>query len=214
MKAGIMSAGIAMAGLLLGAVEANAQESEERTASPGVEAPNQARPTDFRRVSLIVRDIDASLALYRDVFGFEINYDTEVNMSGGALPAGEPGSQARLVLASANDPWIGWVGFLQWLEPALPDPGPYPTRLGIGDHVMVMNTDNAVVRCAAALEVPGVSMTAPARLQEYPGRDGAPPIRVIGCNIFDPDGNAIEINQLLREGDEVPAELKQSETAG
>ena len=181
-------------------------------ASPGVEAPEEARPTDFRRVSLIVRDIENSLALYRDVFGFQINYDTEVNMSGVALPAGEPGARARLVLASANDPWIGWVGFLQWLEPALPDPGPYPTRLGIGDHVMVMNTDDAIARCAAALEVPGVSMTAPARLQEYPGRNGAPPIRVIGCNIFDPDGNAIEINQLLREGDEVPASLEQGET--
>ena len=181
-------------------------------ASPGVEAPEEVRPTDFRRVSLIVRDIENSLALYRDVFGFQINYDTEVNMSGVALPAGEPGARARLVLASANDPWIGWVGFLQWLEPALPDPGPYPTRLGIGDHVMVMNTDDAIARCAAALEVPGVSMTAPARLQEYPGRNGAPPIRVIGCNIFDPDGNAIEINQLLREGDEVPASLEQGET--
>ena len=30
--------------------------------------------------------------------------------------------------------------------------------------------------------------------------------------IVDPDGNAIEINQLLREGDEVPASLEQGET--
>ncbi|WP_299322222.1 VOC family protein [Parasphingopyxis sp.] len=182
-----------------GMASAGEDESEDQTASPGVAAPDERSPTDFRRSTLIVRDIDASLALYRDVLGFSVNYDTEVTTSGVALPAGEPGARARLVLANANDPWIGWIGFMQWLEPALPDPGPYPTRLGIGDHVMIMNTDDAEARCAAAAEVPGVTMTAPARMQEYPGRDGAPPIRVIGCNIFDPDGNLIEINQLLRE---------------
>jgi hypothetical protein len=26
---------------------------------------------------------------------------------------------------------------------------------------------------------------------------GAPPIRVMGCNLFDPDGTFIELNQLL-----------------
>ena len=112
-------------------------DQEMQRASPGVEAPAKSVPTDFRRVSLIVRNIDTSLALYRDVFGFEINYDVEVTMSGVALPAGEPGARARLVLVSGNDPWIGWIGLLQWLNPALPDPGPYPTRLGLGDHVML-----------------------------------------------------------------------------
>lgn len=202
------------AGLLFSASAACAHQSaNEEAASPGVAAPAERAPTDFRRSTLIVRDIDASLALYRDVLGFSVNYDTEVTTSGVALPAGEPGARARLVLANANDPWIGWIGFMQWLEPALPDPSPYPTRLGIGDHVMIMNTDDAQARCAASAEVPGVTMTAPARLQVYPGRDGAPPIRVIGCNIFDPDGNLIEINQLLREGEEVPASLQPSEAA-
>ncbi|QLC26058.1 VOC family protein [Parasphingopyxis algicola] len=209
-----MKAWILGAGLVFGASAACARQSaNEEAASPGVAVPTERAPTDFRRSTLIVRDIDASLALYRDVLGFTVNYDTEVTTSGVALPAGEPGARARLVLANANDPWIGWIGFMQWVEPALPDPGPYPTRLGIGDHVMIMNTDDAEARCAAAAEVPGVTMTAPARMQEYPGRDGAPPIRVIGCNIFDPDGNLIEINQLLREGEDVPASLQPNETA-
>ncbi|MGP1281552.1 MAG: VOC family protein [Parasphingopyxis sp.] len=204
------------AALLFGANAACAHQAAdaEPAASPGVAAPDERAPTDFRRSTLIVRDIDASLALYRDVLGFAVNYDTEVETSGVALPAGEPGARARLVLANANDPWIGWIGFMQWLEPALPDPGPYPTRLGIGDHVMIMNTDDAQARCAASADVPGVTMTAPARLQVYPGRAGAPPIRVIGCNIFDPDGNLIEINQLLREDEAVPAGLQADEPAG
>lgn len=183
--------------------------AEAQRAAPGVEAAADI-PTDFRRSSLIVRDIDRSLALYRDVFGFAVNYDTEVTMSGVALPAGAPGARARLVLVSGNDPWIGWIGLLEWLDPPLPDPGDYPRRLGIGDHVMVMDTDDAMARCAAAVEVPGVTQTAPARLQVYPGRGDNPPIRVIGCNIFDPDGNAIEINQLLGPDEPLPPDLEES----
>ena len=49
-----------------------------------------------------------------------------------------------------------------------------------------------------ALLLHAVTMTAEPRLQVYEGRNGAPPIRVMGCNIFDPDGTFIEINQILK----------------
>lgn len=166
--------------------------------APGVTAPEARLPTDVRRTTLIVRDMDASLRLYRDVIGLRINYDTEVTTSGVALPAGEPGARVRLVLLNGNDPWVGWIGLMQWLDPALPDPGPYPRRMGPGGHVIVMNTDDVEGRCAAAAEVPGVTLTSPPRMQEYPGRDGGAPIRVLGCNFFDPDGTLIELNQIQR----------------
>jgi catechol 2,3-dioxygenase-like lactoylglutathione lyase family enzyme len=166
--------------------------------SPGVTKPAERLPTDIRRVTKIVRNIENSLKLYRDVLGMKINYDAVVPMSGVALPAGEPGAKARLVLLNANDPFIGWIGLMEWLDPKLPDPGPYPQRMGIGGHVIVTNTDDVDRRCALASKVPGVTMTSPPRLQEYPGRNGGPPIRVKGCNFFDPDGTLIELNQLLK----------------
>lgn len=165
--------------------------------SPGVAAPAEPVPTDVRRSTLIVRDIEASLRLYRDVVGLKVNYDAIVETSGVALPAGEPGAKARLVLLNGNDAWVGWIGLMQWIDPPLADPGPYPRRMGIGGHIIVMNTDDVEGRCAAAVKLPGVTMTAPPRMQTYPGRNGAPPIRVRGCNFFDPDGTLIEMNQLL-----------------
>lgn len=170
-------------------------------ASPGVSAPTERVPTDIRRLTIIVRSIDASLRLYRDVLGLKINYDTVVTTSGVALPAGTPGAKARLVLLNGNDPWIGWIGLMQWIDPPLADPGPPPTRLGIGGHVLVTNTDDAVRRCTLAARVPGVRMTAEPRLQTYPGRNGAPDIRVMGCNFFDPDGTLVELNQILKVGE-------------
>ena len=166
------------------------------TASPGVAAPQQRLPTDVRRATIIVRDMEKSLALYRDVIGLQVNYDTTVQTSGVALPAGEPGATARLVLLNANDPWVGWVGLMEWVDPAIPA-GDYPKRMGPGDVVLVLNTDDVPGRCARAKQVPGVTFTAEARLQTYPGRNGGPEIRVMGCNFFDPDGILIELNQIL-----------------
>ena len=118
-------------------------------------------------------------------------------MSGVALPAGEPGAKARLVLLNGNDLFIGWIGLMEWLDPALPDPGPYPKRMGIGSHVIVTQTQDVDRRCAEAAKLLGVTMTATPRDQTYPGRNGAPPIKVRGCNFFDPDGTLIELNELV-----------------
>jgi catechol 2,3-dioxygenase-like lactoylglutathione lyase family enzyme len=170
----------------------------QTTAAPGVEAPKERVPTDVRRVTIIVRDIENSLQIYRDVVGLKVNYDTVVETSGVALPAGKPGAKARLVLLNGNDPWIGWIGLMQWIDQPLEGPRDYPKRMTFGGHVIVMNTDDVEGRCAAAAKVANVTMTSAPRLQQYPGRGGGPPIRVKGCNFFDPDGTLIEMNQILK----------------
>ena len=166
-------------------------------AAPGVMPPATRVPTDIRRLTILVADVDTSLRLYRDVLGLKVNYDAEIPVSGVALPAGVAGNKTRLVLLNGNDAWVGWIGLMQYTDPPLADPGPYPRRLARGGHVIVMNTDDAAARCAAARAVPGVSFTADAHDSAYPGRNGAPPIRVRGCNFFDPDGTFIELNQIL-----------------
>lgn len=173
-----------------------ASASGNPPSAAGVDAPVERLPTDVRRTTIIVRDIENSLKLYRDVLGLEINYDTTVTTSGVALPAGKPGATARLVLLNANDAWVGWIGLMEWVDPAIPA-GEYSKRMGPGDVVIILNTDDVEGRCEAAKAVPGVTFTAEARLQVYPGRDGGPDIRVMGCNFFDPDGILIELNQIL-----------------
>lgn len=165
--------------------------------APGVTPPKDHVPTDVRRLTILVRDVDASLKLYRDVLGLQVNYDAVIPVSGVALPAGVAGNKTRLVLLNGNDAWVGWIGLMQYTDPPLADPGPYPTRLPRGGHVIVMNTDDAATRCVAAKAVPGVTFTADVHVSEYPGRNGAPVIRVRGCNFFDPDGTFIELNQIL-----------------
>ncbi|MEM7569352.1 MAG: VOC family protein [Pseudomonadota bacterium] len=177
--------------LLAAAVLAGCQSE---SAPPQAEAP---RPTDFRRTTLLVADMERSLALYQDTLGFKANYDQVLTMSGTALPAGEPGAKARLVLLEANDPWVGWIGLLQWVDPPLPPRAAPPSRMGIGDVVLLFNTTEIDARCNAIASLEGVRMTAPASTTTYPGRGGGPDIEVRGCNFFDPDGHFVELNQVL-----------------
>ncbi|MCX7267179.1 MAG: VOC family protein [Sphingomonadales bacterium] len=191
---------VLMASFVLAACSTSGDPRPQRaSSSPGVKKPTETLPTDIRRVTMIVRDMENSLKLYRDVMGLKVNYDAILPTSGVSLPSGPPGGKARLVLLNGNDPFIGWIGLLEWVDPKLPDPGPYPKRMGIGDHVIVTNTEDIDRRCAEAATVPGVTATAQTPYsRQYPGRNGAPPINVRGCNFFDPDGTLIELNQLLK----------------
>ncbi|MEM7728968.1 MAG: VOC family protein [Pseudomonadota bacterium] len=190
-----LSAAFLMTGCAQTAEKTATSVLSARVAAP--DADSQAFPTDLRRTSLIVSDIDESLKLYRDVLGFEVNYDTEVTMSGVALPAGEPGAKARLVLLSSNDPWVGWIGLLEWLDPALPAPDKPRRRMGVGDAILVFNTEEVDAHCAAVAELDGVHITTPASNTTYPGRDGAPDIVVRTCYLFDRDGYFMELNKVL-----------------
>lgn len=183
--------------LVLSACKSSVETDAPKAEIAAPDAATQKFPTDFRRLSLIVDDIDESLKLYRDVLEFQVNYDAEVTMSGKALPAGEAGAKARLVLISSNDSWVGWLGLLQWLDPKLPPREDKYSRMGIGDPVLVFNTEKVDEHCAAAAALPGIKVTAEAGNTTYPGRAGGDPIVVRTCYLFDRDGYFMELNKVL-----------------
>ena len=83
---------------------------------PSPDAPkldfSASQTIDVSAPSLIVRDIENSLKLYRDVFGLKVNYDNLTTVSGPAFAKGIPGREIRLILLNGNDPWIGWIGLI------------------------------------------------------------------------------------------------------
>lgn len=196
MKALLKLSALTLSAAILSACQPAADDTKtQAVAAP--DAETQTFPTDLRRTTLIVDDIDESLKLYRDILGFTVNYDTEVTMSGKALPAGEPGSTARLVLMGTNDSWVGWIGMLQWLDPALPRPSEPRREMGIGDAVLVFNTEDVEENCAAVKALDGIHMTGEISNTTYPGRNGAAPIVVRTCYLFDRDGYFMELNKIL-----------------
>lgn len=167
-------------------------------AHPAWAAPvpeHERGPVDVRRTTLLVRDIDQSLALYRDALGLTTIYDQE--LGGGA---NEDGSErlpsSRLALLRANDTFVGVIGLFQRYT----DPEPPPTnprRPVAGDVIIVINATDLHERFEKVRNSPGVTVHTEPELRVYPTPDGKGEIPVMFSAIFDPDGFFIEVNQIL-----------------
>lgn len=157
--------------------------------APAAPVPEEQRiPVDFRRTTLVVRDLERSLALYRDALGLKVIYDQEL------APDAEGKPTARLVLLRANDDFIGWLGlYRRYGDPA--DPPPAPRRPGPGEPILVFNAADLPERFERIRKVPGVVVVTEPELRRYPRGDGGE-IEVLFSAIHDPDGFFVEINQL------------------
>jgi catechol 2,3-dioxygenase-like lactoylglutathione lyase family enzyme len=163
-----------------------------------IAAPTERVPIDIRRTTIIVRDMERSLKLYRDALGMKVNYDARMTVSSPGFAQGGPPRPIRLVLLNANDPWIGWIGLIQYTDNPNRPRVRVPRVLGPGSHIMVAAVADAEKACDAAAVTEGVRMMSPNKVSEYPPRTpGGPPIRVSGCQFFDADGAYLELNQTL-----------------
>lgn len=149
--------------------------------------------TVLRRTTLIVRDLEASLRFYRDVFGFTVWYDSEIAVGGEVLPAGKPGALTRVVILKAEDPRVGMIGLMQYLDPPLDHPAQRGPRMGIGDIVFVMETDD-LPGVHARLKDHDARIHCPPLDWEVPNPAGGPSIKLTTLSFFDPDGYFIEVN--------------------
>ena len=155
-------------------------------------------PLDFRRTTLVVRDISASLAFYRDALGMEVTYDSYIRTPREATTDEAAERSLRLVLLRANDVYVGQIGLMQYYKPDRPDrPERTDTELRPGDIVMVFNIKDPESVFARASMAAGVIVGEAPHLVTYPGYGGQGVIRVNFASVYDPDGHYIELNQVL-----------------
>ena len=154
-------------------------------------------PIDLRRTTLIVRDIDASLAFYRDALGMQVIYDNKIRTPRDATSDDEAQRVSRLVFLRADDDYIGIIGLLQYLKPARRAANQGVEPFTPGSSVLLFNSKNLAQTFEKARNVLGTRVLFEPTRREYPSYDGEGTIPVMVSVLTDPDGFVIELNQLL-----------------
>lgn len=173
-----------------------------RTAAPAAAeaAPAEPRnPLDLRRTTLVVRDIERSLALYRDALGMTVEYDQVLSSPGLGMRHGADGqNRSRLVLLKANDDYIGMLGLWQFLDQTERDLAePDAADFTPGEIVLLFHSQTLEETFAAAAAADGVTVVSEPRERRYPSPAGD--IVVMVSMLVDPDGHTVELNKTVHD---------------
>ena len=152
-----------------------------------------------KRTTLIVRDMEASRRWYEQVLGMSVWMDTDFTLSGTGLAAGKAGDVTHLTILKCEDPAIGMIGLLQWVDPPLPAPAEIPTTVTYGNPTFVVSSDDVESMHTEAQKL-GTHVHSPPHEWSTRGQNGKTK-HFLGLSLFDPDGYFYEVNQLLRESD-------------
>lgn len=172
----------------LAAKEASARAWEEDVSG---------KPLVLRRTTLIVRDMETSLAFYRDALGMRVQYDQELTSPGLASRHGHDGvNRSRLVFVQAANEFIGVIGLWQFLDQTEKDlADPDPADFTPGEIVFVFNTTSLEETFKKASAVAGATVISAPAERRYPSPAGE--IRTLVSMLVDPDGHTVELNQVL-----------------
>jgi len=195
----IRSAMLALLGILVVAPIAQAGHHEEEKADDPIASAAEF-PLLMRRTTLIVRDIEASLKLYRDALGMEVIYDQEINRPHSSEDREQ---KLRLIFLKASHDYVGVIGLIDY-EYGYPDHPAHtkPVRregFTPGNAILLFNTDGLEEKWQAIENAPGIEIISKPKLSRYPGYGGVGEIRVLVSKFYDADGYILEVNQVLRD---------------
>ena len=162
--------------------------------APVVSADDE--PLVLRRQTLIVRDIDRSLELYRDGIGMQVIYDQIIRRP---HKTEKRIQEIRLVFLKATSDFVGVLGLVdyEYNNPTHPSHVKPVLKEGFspGHAVVLFNTTELEQRWAAVLKAPGIEVINAPAYTEYPSYDGKGIIRVNVSRFYDADGFLVEFNQ-------------------
>lgn len=150
-----------------------------------------------RRTTLLVSDVEKSVAFYEKI-GFRVWLKT-----GGprdpsqptSLPLNGKPSLSKFTIMAGKDDWVAMVGLLQYDQPALARTREVMDQIGVGDAVLMIETDNVdeVYKNIKALNAPMLQLPKEGKTRS------ADSIKTVKNMFFrDPDGYVIEMSQVVK----------------
>ncbi len=161
--------------------------------------PYPVNPVNLRRTTMVVKDMEAALALYRDALGMQVVYDQELSSEGLSMRHKADGkNRSRLVLMQTNSGQMGMVGLWQFLDQTDKDLAePDPADFTPGEIVLLFHAENLKETFAKASKVAGVKVLGEPHERRYPSPAGD--IVVMVSMLVDMNGHTIELNQKLHD---------------
>ncbi|NKB44591.1 MAG: VOC family protein [Alphaproteobacteria bacterium] len=166
-------------------------------------ADDQRMDLDLRRTTLVVHDMDASLAFYRDALGMVVTYDNMLRNPQDAKTNEEAESATHLVFLRANDDFIGILGLMASEKPARSAYDAMPDPFRPGSIVLLFNTDGLAEKFERAKNSPKIKVVRPPTNRTFPSYDGKSRIPVLSSILIDPDGHVVELNDLLMDPEDM-----------
>lgn len=150
----------------------------------------------LRRTTFVVDSAAESAAFYKSVFGFSEFYNNVLPVDSRFPPTGlADGAKAHLIILKVEDPLIGMLGFLEYVEPPLPAKPPRSDgQVRVGEPILVIDSrdiEGVYARAKAA----GAQIVSPPADWEVPHYDGVQTIKLTTMCLFDPNGVYIECNR-------------------
>jgi len=149
----------------------------------------------FKRTTFIVNDARQSAAFYTSVFGWKVWYDNVLEADYRFPPSGaEDKAKVHLIILQAQDPKLGKLGLLQYLEP------PFDTTIkqnrtsvGIGETILVIESKDIEGVHQRAMDAGTNIVSAPVDWH-VPGPSEGSSIHLRTVSFFDPNGIYMEVS--------------------
>lgn len=162
--------------------------------------PRFAHAEGLLRAALLVTDAERSIAFYRTLdFVIELDQANPRRVEGNFFPLNVPSEAVRLVILARADDVGGKIGLVQFSTPTPLEARRDPSRVGIGDVVLVFDVKDADAT-HLRLQQAGAQILEPPQVYQSKRRDITTG-RALSGKVFharDPDGYLIELLQAPR----------------
>ena len=149
------------------------------------------------RTTIMVRDLEESLKLYRDILGFKPRWDSMLEGPFWNEVVGTPGENKRikvLIMETTGGGGIGNIGLFQYVDENDGPPVYKAPRLQTGDVALILMT-NDIHGIYEAVKVAGYTIISPPMTQDpEPGPDSG-----YEMLFFDRDGIVVNLIQVGRQ---------------
>lgn len=147
----------------------------------------KASPT--RRTTIVVSDMEASIAFYRDVVGMEVFYDQKIDSPEEGKLLGVKDAAVRIVSLQSGDSAEGMVGLMSFESPKIKTRQAVARLVSEPDLCLIFLTDEIEAVHERMVEHGAKVKCAPLEY-EIPGRGIS-----AGLTCYDPDGIVLEFTQ-------------------